>query len=170
MKWKWNTISPAGLKLQDFLVDNETFSGFLHHNLSLPKPTVDKMLGADVSLRKVSCNLHLPWWGSWQWHYTRAPGRKWINSCLCNSAEGGWWLQCSVTYFYLPARAGPATPSTEWKVQPRIMGQLVEIKLISCLSVSWHVLILFFYFVCLWKSLSRVRLFETPWNTVHGIL
>ncbi|MXQ93868.1 hypothetical protein E5288_WYG008118 [Bos mutus] len=50
------------LKLQDFLVDNETFSGFLHHNLSLPRPTVDKMLGADVSLRKVflqGYQLHL---------------------------------------------------------------------------------------------------------------
>ena len=53
----------AGLTLQDFLVDNETFSGFLNHNLSLPRPTVDKILGADVSLRKVSCNLRLPWWG-----------------------------------------------------------------------------------------------------------
>uniref|UniRef100_A0A2K6F0F9 ATP binding cassette subfamily A member 1 n=1 Tax=Propithecus coquereli TaxID=379532 RepID=A0A2K6F0F9_PROCO len=45
--------STSSLKLQDFLVDNETFSGFLYHNLSLPRPTVDKMLGAGVSLRKV---------------------------------------------------------------------------------------------------------------------
>lgn len=44
----------AGLTLRDFLVDNETFSGFLNHNLSLPRPTVDKMLGAEVSLRQVS--------------------------------------------------------------------------------------------------------------------
>ncbi|XP_042098875.1 phospholipid-transporting ATPase ABCA1 isoform X1 [Ovis aries] len=54
--------SSSRLKLQDFLVDNETFSGFLHHNLSLPRPTVDKMLGADVSLRKVflqGYQLHL---------------------------------------------------------------------------------------------------------------
>lgn len=44
----------AGLTLRDFLVDNETFSGFLNHNLSLPRSTVDKMLGAEVSLRQVS--------------------------------------------------------------------------------------------------------------------
>nr|XP_045371217.1 phospholipid-transporting ATPase ABCA1 isoform X6 [Camelus bactrianus] len=53
---------PTGLKLRDFLVDNETISGFLHHNLSLPRPTVDKMLGANVSLRKVflqGYQLHL---------------------------------------------------------------------------------------------------------------
>uniref|UniRef100_A0A8D1ZP60 P-type phospholipid transporter n=1 Tax=Sus scrofa TaxID=9823 RepID=A0A8D1ZP60_PIG len=52
----------AGLKLRDFLADNETFSEFLHHNLSLPRPTVDKMLGADVRLRKVflqGYQLHL---------------------------------------------------------------------------------------------------------------
>ncbi|KAF4019568.1 hypothetical protein G4228_011168 [Cervus hanglu yarkandensis] len=54
--------SSSRLKLQDFLVDNETFSEFLHLNLSLPRPTVDKMLGADVSLRKVflqGYQLHL---------------------------------------------------------------------------------------------------------------
>uniref|UniRef100_A0A8D0QW44 P-type phospholipid transporter n=1 Tax=Sus scrofa TaxID=9823 RepID=A0A8D0QW44_PIG len=52
----------AGLKLRDFLADNETFSEFLHHNLSLPRPTVDKMLGADVRLHKVflqGYQLHL---------------------------------------------------------------------------------------------------------------
>ena len=53
----------AGLKLQDFLVDNETFSEFLTYNLSLPRLTVDKMLGASVSLHKVSCDVQLPWWG-----------------------------------------------------------------------------------------------------------
>jgi len=54
--------SSPGLKLQDFLVDNETFSGFLTYNLSLPRLTVDKMLGADVSLHKVflqGYQLHL---------------------------------------------------------------------------------------------------------------
>lgn len=54
--------SSPSLKLQDFLVDNETFSGFLNHNLSLPRPTVEKMLGADVSLQKVflqGYQLHL---------------------------------------------------------------------------------------------------------------
>ena len=50
----------AGLKLQDFLVDNETFSGFLIHNLSLPRLTVDKMLEANVSLHKVSCDVQVP--------------------------------------------------------------------------------------------------------------
>lgn len=49
-----------GLKLQDFLVDNETFSGFLTYNLSLPRSTVDKMLGADVNLHKVSCKMWPP--------------------------------------------------------------------------------------------------------------
>uniref|UniRef100_A0A452UCN2 ATP-binding cassette sub-family A member 1 n=1 Tax=Ursus maritimus TaxID=29073 RepID=A0A452UCN2_URSMA len=52
----------AGLKLQDFLVDNETFSEFLTYNLSLPRLTVDKMLGASVSLHKVflqGYQLHL---------------------------------------------------------------------------------------------------------------
>ncbi|XP_030883477.1 phospholipid-transporting ATPase ABCA1, partial [Leptonychotes weddellii] len=51
-----------GLKLQDFLVDNETFSEFLTYNLSLPRLTVDKMLGANVSLHKVflqGYHLHL---------------------------------------------------------------------------------------------------------------
>lgn len=50
------------LKLQDFLRDNETFSGFLNHNLSLPRPTVDRLLGTHVSLRKVFLHgykLHL---------------------------------------------------------------------------------------------------------------
>uniref|UniRef100_A0A2K6QL90 ATP binding cassette subfamily A member 1 n=1 Tax=Rhinopithecus roxellana TaxID=61622 RepID=A0A2K6QL90_RHIRO len=54
--------SSSNLKLQDFLVDNETFSGFLYHNLSLPKSTVDKMLRADVILHKVflqGYQLHL---------------------------------------------------------------------------------------------------------------
>uniref|UniRef100_A0A9L0JPM1 ATP binding cassette subfamily A member 1 n=1 Tax=Equus asinus TaxID=9793 RepID=A0A9L0JPM1_EQUAS len=54
--------SRSRLKLQDFLVVNETFSGFLSHNLSLPRPTVDSVLGADVSLRKVflqGYQLHL---------------------------------------------------------------------------------------------------------------
>lgn len=51
----------AGLKLQDFLGDNETFSGFLNHNLSLPRPTVDNILEANVSLHKVSCDRQLPW-------------------------------------------------------------------------------------------------------------
>ncbi|XP_022281376.1 phospholipid-transporting ATPase ABCA1 isoform X1 [Canis lupus baileyi] len=56
------SFSSTGLKLQDFLVDNETFSGFLIHNLSLPRLTVDKMLEANVSLHKVflqGYQLHL---------------------------------------------------------------------------------------------------------------
>uniref|UniRef100_A0A5F9D7W6 ATP binding cassette subfamily A member 1 n=1 Tax=Oryctolagus cuniculus TaxID=9986 RepID=A0A5F9D7W6_RABIT len=54
--------SNSSLKLQDFLVDNETFSGFLYHNLSLPKSSVDKMLRANISLHKVflqGYQLHL---------------------------------------------------------------------------------------------------------------
>lgn len=59
---KIESHSSKGLTLQDFLMDNETFSGFLNHNLSLPGPTVDKVLGAGVSLRKVflqGYRLHL---------------------------------------------------------------------------------------------------------------
>ncbi|XP_027628464.1 ATP-binding cassette sub-family A member 1 isoform X1 [Tupaia chinensis] len=59
---KWTTALLEGLKLQDFLVDNETFSGLLYNNLSLPRPTVDKMLRANVSLHKVflqGYQLHL---------------------------------------------------------------------------------------------------------------
>lgn len=52
----------SNLKLQDFLVDNETFSGFLQHSLSLPRSAVDNLLQADVSLQKVflqGYQLHL---------------------------------------------------------------------------------------------------------------
>uniref|UniRef100_A0A2K5YAC3 ATP binding cassette subfamily A member 1 n=1 Tax=Mandrillus leucophaeus TaxID=9568 RepID=A0A2K5YAC3_MANLE len=62
--------SSSNLKLQDFLVDNETFSGFLYHNLSLPKSTVDKMLRADVILHKVFLQ-------GYQLHLT----------CLCNGSK-----------------------------------------------------------------------------------
>lgn len=51
------------MKLQDFLVDNETFSGFLQHNLSLPRSTVDSLLQANVGLQKVSYYLQLNQWG-----------------------------------------------------------------------------------------------------------
>ncbi|KAI5138284.1 Phospholipid-Transporting Atpase Abca1 [Manis pentadactyla] len=54
--------SSSSLKLQDFLGDNETFSGFLNHNLSLPRPTVDNILEANVSLHKIflqGYQLHL---------------------------------------------------------------------------------------------------------------
>lgn len=54
--------SSPKLKLQDFLMDNETFSGFLYHNLSLSRPTVDNILRANVRLRKVflqGYQLHL---------------------------------------------------------------------------------------------------------------
>lgn len=69
-------------------MDNETFSGFLNHNLSLPGPTVDKVLGAGVSLRKVSCDLRLPWWGWWQ-SSVRESMEKNINPWLCNGVGGG---------------------------------------------------------------------------------
>uniref|UniRef100_A0A8C4MZA7 P-type phospholipid transporter n=1 Tax=Equus asinus asinus TaxID=83772 RepID=A0A8C4MZA7_EQUAS len=60
--FRYPTPGEAPGVLQDFLVVNETFSGFLSHNLSLPRPTVDSVLGADVSLRKVflqGYQLHL---------------------------------------------------------------------------------------------------------------
>ena len=168
MKWKWNTISPTGLKLQDFLVDNETFSEFLHLNLSLPRPTVDKMLGADVSLRKVSCDLHLPWWGS-------------CNDIIREHQEGNEWTPVFVMVlnevgvsnaalftFCFPAQAGPATASRECKVQPRIVGQLVEIKLISCLSFGMCWFCFFILFVKV--AQSCLTLWDPMDCTVHGIL
>uniref|UniRef100_A0A670KEM8 ATP binding cassette subfamily A member 1 n=1 Tax=Podarcis muralis TaxID=64176 RepID=A0A670KEM8_PODMU len=42
-----------GVKVRDFLVDNETFSDFLHHNASLPKFVVDEILNAEVNLQQV---------------------------------------------------------------------------------------------------------------------
>ena len=71
--------------------------------------------------------------------------------------------------FCFPAQAGPATASREWKVQPRIVGQLVEIKLISCLSIGmcWFC---FFYFVCESRSVVSDSLrphgLYSPWNSL----
>ncbi|XP_068781238.1 phospholipid-transporting ATPase ABCA1-like isoform X1 [Struthio camelus] len=45
--------SGSDLKLQDFLVDNETFSDFLHHNVSMPPFAVDKLLNTEVNLQQV---------------------------------------------------------------------------------------------------------------------
>ncbi|KAM9137819.1 phospholipid-transporting ATPase ABCA1 isoform 1-T2 [Pangshura tecta] len=45
--------SGSGLKLRDFLVDNETFSDFLHHNISVPLFAVDEILNAVVNLKQV---------------------------------------------------------------------------------------------------------------------
>ncbi|NWX42570.1 ABCA1 protein, partial [Steatornis caripensis] len=41
------------LKLRDFLVDNETFSDFLHHNVSMPSSAVEELLDAQVNLQQV---------------------------------------------------------------------------------------------------------------------
>lgn len=41
------------LKLRDFLVDNETFSDFLHHNVSMPSSAVKELLDAEVNLQQV---------------------------------------------------------------------------------------------------------------------
>uniref|UniRef100_A0A8C0FT42 P-type phospholipid transporter n=1 Tax=Bubo bubo TaxID=30461 RepID=A0A8C0FT42_BUBBB len=43
----------ADLKLRDFLVDNETFSDFLHYNVSMPSSTVEELLDAEVNLQRV---------------------------------------------------------------------------------------------------------------------
>ncbi|XP_007428699.1 ATP-binding cassette sub-family A member 1 [Python bivittatus] len=45
--------SALDMKVQDFLVDNETFSDFLHHNASLSQPAVDEILNAKVNLQQV---------------------------------------------------------------------------------------------------------------------
>ncbi|XP_074136153.1 phospholipid-transporting ATPase ABCA1 [Sminthopsis crassicaudata] len=46
----------SSMKLQDFLVDNETFSGFLQHNLTMPYPSVEKVLDTDISLQQALLN------------------------------------------------------------------------------------------------------------------
>uniref|UniRef100_A0A672UYN6 P-type phospholipid transporter n=1 Tax=Strigops habroptila TaxID=2489341 RepID=A0A672UYN6_STRHB len=43
----------SDLKLRDFLIDNETFSDFLHHNVSMPSSAVQDLLDADVNLQQV---------------------------------------------------------------------------------------------------------------------
>lgn len=43
----------ADLKLRNFLVENETFSDFLHRNLSMPSAAVGELLDADINLRQV---------------------------------------------------------------------------------------------------------------------
>uniref|UniRef100_A0A8C0FSF6 P-type phospholipid transporter n=1 Tax=Bubo bubo TaxID=30461 RepID=A0A8C0FSF6_BUBBB len=47
----------ADLKLRDFLVDNETFSDFLHYNVSMPSSTVEELLDAEVNLQRVKTLL-----------------------------------------------------------------------------------------------------------------
>ncbi|KAG8130416.1 hypothetical protein E2320_017030 [Naja naja] len=44
---------PAGVKVQDLLVVNETFSEFLHHNTSLSQPDIDEILNAEVNLHQI---------------------------------------------------------------------------------------------------------------------
>ncbi|XP_029460267.1 ATP-binding cassette sub-family A member 1 isoform X2 [Rhinatrema bivittatum] len=50
--------SSSGLKLQDFMVENESFSGYLQHNLSLPRRAVDEIMNADVHLERVMVSGH----------------------------------------------------------------------------------------------------------------
>ncbi|XP_062905004.1 phospholipid-transporting ATPase ABCA1-like [Mobula hypostoma] len=45
--------STLDLRLQDFLIENETLSEFLYQNMSFDRPTVDKILDADVNFEKV---------------------------------------------------------------------------------------------------------------------
>ncbi|XP_038625429.1 phospholipid-transporting ATPase ABCA1 [Tachyglossus aculeatus] len=49
---KFGNYSPS-LKLQDFLVDNETLSGFLLHNMTVPQAAVAEILNAEVNLQQV---------------------------------------------------------------------------------------------------------------------
>ncbi|XP_074669903.1 phospholipid-transporting ATPase ABCA1 isoform X3 [Strix aluco] len=50
---KLGNYSGSDLKLRDFLVDNETFSDFLHYNVSMPSSTVEELLDAEVNLQRV---------------------------------------------------------------------------------------------------------------------
>ncbi|XP_030326469.1 phospholipid-transporting ATPase ABCA1 isoform X3 [Strigops habroptila] len=50
---KLGNSSGTDLKLRDFLIDNETFSDFLHHNVSMPSSAVQDLLDADVNLQQV---------------------------------------------------------------------------------------------------------------------
>uniref|UniRef100_A0A8B9F107 ATP binding cassette subfamily A member 1 n=1 Tax=Amazona collaria TaxID=241587 RepID=A0A8B9F107_9PSIT len=50
---KLGNSSGTDLKLRDFLIDNETFSDFLHHNVSMPSSAVGVLLNADVNLHQV---------------------------------------------------------------------------------------------------------------------
>uniref|UniRef100_A0A8C6VPK5 P-type phospholipid transporter n=1 Tax=Naja naja TaxID=35670 RepID=A0A8C6VPK5_NAJNA len=43
----------SGVKVQDLLVVNETFSEFLHHNTSLSQPDIDEILNAEVNLHQI---------------------------------------------------------------------------------------------------------------------
>ncbi|KFO62231.1 ATP-binding cassette sub-family A member 1, partial [Corvus brachyrhynchos] len=50
---KLGNSSALDLKLRDFLIDNETFSDFLHHNVSMPSSAVEELLDAGVNLQQV---------------------------------------------------------------------------------------------------------------------
>uniref|UniRef100_A0A8D2Q0U7 P-type phospholipid transporter n=1 Tax=Zosterops lateralis melanops TaxID=1220523 RepID=A0A8D2Q0U7_ZOSLA len=41
------------LKLRDFLIDNETFSDFLHQNVSMPSSAVEELLDAGINLQQL---------------------------------------------------------------------------------------------------------------------
>lgn len=46
------------MKLRDFLVENETFSDFLHRNVSMPSSAVEELLNAEVNLQKVKSTFN----------------------------------------------------------------------------------------------------------------
>nr|XP_033774294.1 phospholipid-transporting ATPase ABCA1 [Geotrypetes seraphini] len=48
----------SGVKLQDFLGQNESFSSYLQHNLSLPYFAVDEIMNADIHLEQVMLSGH----------------------------------------------------------------------------------------------------------------
>ncbi|RMC22299.1 hypothetical protein DUI87_00611 [Hirundo rustica rustica] len=50
---KLGNSSGLDLKLRDFLIDNETFSDFLHHNMSMPSSAVEELLDAGINLQQV---------------------------------------------------------------------------------------------------------------------
>ena len=107
--------------------------------------------------------------GLMQWHYTRAPGRKWMNSCLCDGAERGWWLQCSVVYFLLPCSGWPCHSIQRVEGAASHRGPAGWNKT-DFLPVIWHVLVLFFYFVCESRSVVSDSLrphgLYSPWNSL----
>ena len=107
--------------------------------------------------------------GLMQWHYTRAPGRKRINSCLCDGAERGWWLQCSIVYFLLPCSGWPCHSIQRVEGAASHRGPAGWNKT-DFLPVNWHVLVLFFYFVCESRSVVSDSLrphgLYSPWNSL----
>ncbi|XP_072460287.1 phospholipid-transporting ATPase ABCA1 isoform X2 [Notamacropus eugenii] len=66
----------SSMKLQDFLVDNETFSGFLKQNLTMSSPAVEEVLDTDISLQQAFLY-----------------GYKWKLKDLCKQSNLTGWIK-----------------------------------------------------------------------------